>query len=58
MTDNALTVIYKAVVLAKILHAISSLKSPDGRDFVHREVCPQFYQHDDPTTAQLADDTD
>jgi len=65
MSDDALTVIYKAVVLAKILHAIPAwwgFTTASDRQrieaVVRRGVRLGFYRRDDPSIAQLVDDLD
>ena len=63
MSDEALTVIYKAVVIAKVLHAITArwgfTAASDTQKldaFIRRGVRLKFYSHDDPTMAELADE--
>ena len=65
MSDEALTVIYKAVVIAKVLHAIPAWRgftaASDRRKldaFTRHGVRLKFYSHEDPTMAELADELD
>ena len=65
MCDDALNVIYKAVVIAKVLHAIPAwsgfIATSDGQKldaFIRRGVRLTFYNHNDPTMAELVDELD
>ena len=65
MSDEALTAIYKAAVIAKVLHAIPAwwgFTAASDRlkldAFIRRGVRLKFYSHDDPTMAELADELD
>ena len=65
MCDDALNVIYEAVFIAKVLHAIptwwrftpaSDRQKLDA--FIRRGVRLKFYSHNDPTMAELVDELD
>ena len=67
MCDDALNVIYKAVVIAKVLHAIpawwgftavSDRQKLDAFTGIRRGVRLKFYNHNDPTMAELVDELD
>jgi len=65
MCDDALNVIYKAVVIAKVLHAIPAwwgFTAASDRQkldaFIRRGVRLKFYNHNDPTMAELVDELD
>ena len=65
MCDDALNVIYKAVVIATVLHAIPAwwgLTAASDRQkldaFIRRGVRLKFYNHNDPTMAELVDELD
>jgi len=62
---DALNVIYKAVVIAKVLRAIPAwwgfTAASDWQRlyaFIRRGVCLKFYNHNDPTMAELVDELD
>jgi len=65
MSDDALNVIYRAVVIAKVLHAIPAwwrFTAASDRQkldaFMRCGVRLKFYSHDDPTIAELGDELD
>ena len=62
MCDDALNVIYKAVVIAKVLHAIPAWCGFTDRQkldaFIRRGVRLKFSNHNDPIMAELVDELD
>ena len=65
MCDDALNVIYKVVVIAKVLPAIPAwwgFTAASYRQkldaFIRRGVRLKFYNHNDPTMAELVDELD
>ena len=65
MCDDALNVIYKAVVIAKVLYAIPAwwgFTAASDRQkldaFIRRGVRLKYYSRDDPTLAELVDKLD
>ena len=62
MCDDALNVIYKAVVVAKVLPAWWGFTAASDRQkldaFIRRGVRLKFYNHNDPTMAELVDELD
>jgi len=65
MCDDALNVIYKAVVIAKVLYAIPAwwgFTAESDRQkldaFTRRGVRLKYYSRDDPTLAELVDKLD